>query len=165
MEWFIVHTKYNHENKVFKNLVNMGFKIFYPKLLKKKKIRSSIKEITVPLFPCYIFVLLDPKNDEWQKINYTQGVIRILSTDKKNPSSVSMIFMDNLLSVCDKNSVLTHKYFNFKIGQKVKFVDGPFLNKFARIIGLPSRERISILFESFSSKVRVLALKKTVIPV
>ena len=67
-----------------------------------------------------------------------------------------MIFMDNLLSVCDKNSVLTHKYFNFKIGQKVKFVDGPFLNKFARIIGLPRGREFQYYLNLFHQKLEFL---------
>ena len=47
-EWYVIFTKPRQEKKAETNLINQGFKIFFPKLrtLKKKKTSSTRKNRT-----------------------------------------------------------------------------------------------------------------------
>jgi len=46
--------------------VNQNFEVYYPK--------TQIKQKIVPLFPRYIFIHLDDKNQNWSPIRSTKGV-------------------------------------------------------------------------------------------
>jgi transcriptional antiterminator RfaH len=64
--WYLIQTKPRQEEVASQNLINQNFEIHYPK--------TQIKSKTVALFPRYIFILLDDKNQNWSPIRYTKGV-------------------------------------------------------------------------------------------
>jgi len=64
--WYLIQTKPGQEEVASQNLINQNFDVYYPKTQIKKKI--------IALFPRYIFIQLDDKNQNWSPIRYTKGV-------------------------------------------------------------------------------------------
>ena len=64
--WYLIQTKPKQEEVASSHLSNQGFEIYCPK--------TQIKNKIVALFPRYIFIQLDDKNQNWSPIRSTKGV-------------------------------------------------------------------------------------------
>lgn len=64
--WYLIQTKPKQEKLASQNLISQNFEIYYPK--------TQIKNKVVALFPRYIFIHLDGKNQNWSPIRSTKGV-------------------------------------------------------------------------------------------
>ncbi len=80
-KWYLVQIKRNAHNLAEINLVRQGFCCFQPLLKITVRKGLKFKDVSKPLFPGYLFVTFDPLKAEWQKINYTLGVARLLTRD------------------------------------------------------------------------------------
>ena len=98
MPWIVVQTKSKCEQKANLNLERQGFVTYFPKLLKKVKRKNLLTETSKPLFPGYIFVNLK-KNQNWVKINYTYGVVKVLQFNQKI-CLLPIEFIKNLKKKC-----------------------------------------------------------------
>ena len=115
MNWIVVNTKSNCESKATINIKKQGFSVFFPKIKKKKIVYNRFQNLTKPLFPGYIFVDIK-KNEDWLKINYTYGVLKILQFNEK-PYFIPLEILDNIKKKCDNNQLFSDHY--FKRGEKV----------------------------------------------
>jgi len=104
MNWIVVNTKSNCENKAALNLKKQGFCVFFPKIKKKYFVHNKFQNLRKPLFPGYIFVNLK-KNKDWLKINYTYGVLKILQFSE-TPYILPFEILDNI-----KKNVITIIFF------------------------------------------------------
>lgn len=64
--WYLIQTKPKQEEVASLNLINQDFEIYYPK--------TKIKDKVIALFPRYIFIQLNDKNQNWSPIRSTKGV-------------------------------------------------------------------------------------------
>lgn len=76
--WSVAHTYAAQERKAVTNLERQGFEAFCP-LFKRPSKTDLFKLTESPLFPCYVFVLIEPGR-QWHSINNTFGVIRLMSS-------------------------------------------------------------------------------------
>lgn len=150
-KWVVVQTKISKEEKACENLMRQDFEVFYPKIFKYKKSYRKLNQTIKPLFPCYIFVHLK-KNDSWSKINSTFGVNKLIKFGSSIPSLPGG-FIEVLKSKCDKNNVydLDRK---FKTGDRVKVLKNSFYNAEAIFHEFIDSNRVIILLNILSSKVR-----------
>ena len=117
MKWIIVQTKSNCENKACLNLKRQGYEVFFPKLKKRISRFNKFINIIKPLFPSYIFVLIN-SNQNWSKIKSTYGVLKILRLSDYLyflPSDV----VDCIKRRCDINGFVKD-YNKYVKGEKVK---------------------------------------------
>lgn len=70
--WYAVHTRYHHEKTAARILENKGYEIFLPVYAARRQWQDRIKEVSLPLFPCYIFVR--ECRERWLNILTTPGV-------------------------------------------------------------------------------------------
>jgi transcriptional antiterminator RfaH len=76
--WACAHTRSGEERRAVENLARQGYEAFCP--LQMRPSRSDVrKAVSLPLFPCYVFVLIAP-DQRWRSINSTYGVIRLLTS-------------------------------------------------------------------------------------
>jgi hypothetical protein len=61
--WFVAQTLCNRERLAF-----------LPRFHKKVRHPRSLREVIAPVFPGYIFVVLNPERDRWRSINGSFGV-------------------------------------------------------------------------------------------
>jgi transcription antitermination factor NusG len=92
-EWYALYTRHQHERIVAGSLSSRGFEIFLPLYEEIRNWSDRRKRISLPLFPCYVFVRtsLDRKLD----ILVTAGVHGIVSFDN-HPAPVPQSEMDDL---------------------------------------------------------------------
>jgi len=75
MNWYAIYTKPRHEQPVATRLQDIGIEVLNPQLKSKKYKYDGLKEVTEPLFPCYLFAHFT-KNAYSHFISYTRGVHR-----------------------------------------------------------------------------------------
>ena len=54
--WYAIYTRHHHEKTVSRLLSNKGFEIFLPSLTVTRCWKDRTKELSLPLFPCYVFL-------------------------------------------------------------------------------------------------------------
>jgi transcription antitermination factor NusG len=54
--WYALHTRYQHEKVVTQILTNKRFEVFLPLYSAVHQWRDRARELSLPLFPCYVFV-------------------------------------------------------------------------------------------------------------
>ncbi|HET8924034.1 MAG TPA: UpxY family transcription antiterminator [Candidatus Acidoferrum sp.] len=64
-EWYALYTKHQHEKTVVDLLARKGFEVLLPLYLVKHRWKDRVKVVSLPLFPCYVFLRtsLDRKLD------------------------------------------------------------------------------------------------------
>ena len=100
---------------------------------------QNSSKIKKPLFPSYLFIELDIFKDEWLKINNTYGVSEILKSSSYYPESIPSEFIQSLKKLTDNFGYIKFDYFKIKLGDRVKFVEGPFVNKICEVIKMSSK--------------------------
>ncbi len=56
LAWYAIHTNYQHEKAVARILVHKGFDIFLPLYETAHRWKDRTKQLSLPLFPCYVFI-------------------------------------------------------------------------------------------------------------
>jgi transcriptional antiterminator RfaH len=74
--WYAIYTKAAKEDCVVTNIMRSGLEAFNPKIKTNRKVWGMPKEVTVPLFPCYVFAKFG--SAAMYSIRYVRGVRRIV---------------------------------------------------------------------------------------
>lgn len=54
--WFAIYTKHQHEKLAARSLAYKGFEVFLPLYTAVRQWSDRTKELSLPLFPCYLFL-------------------------------------------------------------------------------------------------------------
>lgn len=73
--WFAVRTMARHEKKVASQFVSRGMKSFLPLARERRSWSDREKNISVPLFPGYVFVQIVNSSSERLKVLQSKGVV------------------------------------------------------------------------------------------
>ncbi|MGH9455496.1 MAG: transcription termination/antitermination NusG family protein, partial [Terriglobia bacterium] len=76
--WFALYTRHQHERVVSQSLGNKGFTTFLPMYAATHQWRDRTKLISLPLFPCYVFVRCTNGAD-WTRVLATPGIYSVVS--------------------------------------------------------------------------------------
>jgi transcriptional antiterminator RfaH len=118
--WAVVVTKPRSEKTAAENLARQNFVFYLPLLRQTRLVRGKKSTELVPLFPRYMFVLVE--NDRWFCLQGTRGVQHILTIDNR-PQRVPQKVIDQLQAneeeVLDVHSL-------WAPGEQVRVVDGAF---------------------------------------
>ena len=75
--WYVLYVKTRHEKKINELLQESGVESFLPVVTNLHQWSDRKKKIQKPLFPCYIFVNIQSKNDFFRALN-VRGVYKYL---------------------------------------------------------------------------------------
>jgi transcriptional antiterminator RfaH len=103
----------------------------------------SLREVIAPVFPGYIFVVLNPERDRWRSINGTFGVARLVSADQR-PLPVPMGVVEALLASVDELGLMRFDS-SLKPGQPMRLVAGPFAQVLGVLHRLDAKARVQVL--------------------
>jgi len=78
-QWFAMQTKYRFEKKVIAQLEQKGFDIYLPVRAERHTWSDRVTNVTIPLFPGYIFVHLDQSQEARQAVLKTSGLLGFVS--------------------------------------------------------------------------------------
>ena len=152
-EWFVLHFKPNSHNQAVKNLNRQGFETFLPLYSATSRIASRFISSAQPLFPGYMFVKFDKTKSDWHKINNTYGVSRII-TFNSILKPIPTTFVNNLMKRYDLlGNLLPVK--EYKKGDQVKVLNGPFANFIATVETYETDQRIWVLMDLMGRKAKI----------
>src|SRR6476646_1110121 len=150
--WYVARTLPQRELHAARQLNNQGFRTFVPRYWKNRRHARKVETISAPLFPRYIFVVVDRTRDRWRSINGTLGVDRLLMYGGE-PQPVPQGVVENLVAAADLDGNIRFD-FHLKEGQTVKVIAGPFADLVGQLERLDDNGRVRILLEILGGTVR-----------
>jgi len=154
--WYVVQTLPNGEAKAALNLRRQGFEVYCPRYVRQRRHARKVDAVVKPLFPRYLFVVIDRTAQRWRSIQSTFGVARLVCNGDE-PSRVPEGVIGAIRArENDKGLVALDPKPAFVPGDRVRVVAGAFADNLGLFGGLADRDRVSILLEMLGRKVRVL---------
>jgi transcriptional antiterminator RfaH len=154
--WFVVQTHPHAEAKAAAHLERQGYSVYLPRYLKRRRHARRIEIVPAPLFPSYLFVVIDMFSQRWRVIQSTVGVSRLVCSGEE-PAVLPAAIINALQSQHnDAGFVQLDLRPRFNPGDRVRIVDGAFAACLGLYEGMADRERIAILLDLLGRKVRVV---------
>ena len=151
-----MQTQPNAEHKAVAHLARQGFATYLPRYLKRRRHARRIDVVAAPLFPRYLFVEIDMAVQRWRSIYSTVGVsISFVTGNFPRQFPEQVVTMLKSRENTSGFIQLDHRP-KFKIGDKIRVLEGAFYDCLGIYDGMPDRERVGILLDLLGRKVRVL---------
>jgi transcription elongation factor/antiterminator RfaH len=151
--WFLAHTQPKSECKAELHLGAQGFRTYLPQIQKTIRHARQLKTVRAPLFPRYLFVILDLERDRWLSVRSTVGVSRLLATQDGRPVPVPIGIVESLIEQCNGN--VTRLDTGLVKGQPVRILSGPFADFVGTLERLDEAGRVQVLLEMMGTSVPV----------
>ena len=160
--WFLAHTQPKSECKAELHLGAQGFRTYLPQIQKTIRHARQLKTIRAPLFPRYLFVILDLERDRWLSVRSTVGVSRLFTTQEGRPVPVPVGIVEALIEQSDGN--LTRLDTRLLKGQQVRILFGPFADFVGTLERLDGAGRVQVLLEMMGTSVPVSLHRSALLP-
>ncbi len=153
-KWLLVYTKPGSELEAQKNLENQGFKTLLPMISRVSRKGSQTYRVN-PMFPRYIFILVDLKKENWSIINSTIGVTNLITFGNKL-SFVPEDAIQKIYSYLDENDIchLNDIKKEYKKGEKIEMKESVFKNLNVRFLSKTSKNRVTVLLSILNQHVK-----------
>ncbi len=152
--WFVAQTLCRREKLARLHLGAQGFRSFFPRFHKTVRHARSLREVIAPVFPGYIFVVLNPERDRWRSINGTFGVARLVSAHQR-PTPVPTAVVEALLASVDELGLVRFDA-SLKPGQPVRLVAGPLAQVLGILQRLDGKGRVQVLLNIMGGQAAVM---------
>ena len=160
--WYVVYAQPYWESTARLRLRAQNFRTFLP--LHWKTVHHARKRQTVlaPLFPRYLFVVLDLKRDRWRAVNSTRGVVSLIMQEGL-PAPVRSGLVETLIaSSTSEGEVLFCS--ELAPGSRVRLVTGPFAGQLGILRDLTSSGRVRVLIEMMGAHIPTELHGRGVVP-
>jgi|SRR5665213_833994 len=119
--WYAISTRYQHEKFVALALSNKNYEVYLPLYRSVRQWQDRVKQLTLPLFPGYIFIC--EGMDRQLQILTTPGVICIVGWGGR-PAIVPQAQLDKVRQIIESRlSIESHPYLT--CGDRVGVKTGP----------------------------------------
>ncbi len=145
--WYCARTKPKQEHIAAANLRSQyGLEVFHPRLRSEQvTCRGVVKNITEPLFPCYLFVRCDLE-EKMQQIRHTWGVSSLVHFGSRIPVVPDAVICE--LQECFGESETIPLQDHPIAGDNVTVGSGVFFGMRAMVLrSWPSKRRVQILLD------------------
>ena len=162
-KWYVVQAMSGHEKKVKKALeegkpaagmTEIIEEIVVPTENVAEVKRGEQKISEKRMWPGYVLVKMTVTDEAWQYIKNTNGVIGFLGGGKPTPLTDAEV-NEILQEIENKKEGVVQKH-NINIGDRVKIVDGVFVNFIGNVIEVfHDKGRLSVMVSIFGRDTRV----------
>jgi transcription antitermination factor NusG len=149
--WFVARVHPNRENSAQFNLDRLGFRSFTPRVRRTVRHARRVQDALRPLFPGYVFVIIDLSKHRWRSVNGTFGVASLIM-GAEQPRPVPPGVVEALVASCESGATIRLDD-NLEVGQKVRILSGPFAETLCRLAHLDDRGRVRVLLEIMGMEV------------
>jgi transcription antitermination factor NusG len=149
--WFAARTLPYRENSAQFNLQRLGFGTFFPRVRRTIRHARKLRNVLAPLFPGYVFVILDLSRDRWRSVNGAIGVASLIM-GAEQPIPVPRGVVEALIAARDGCGPVCLDQ-HLEIGQQVRILSGPFAQALCRLEQLDDRGRVCVLLEIMGGQV------------
>jgi len=174
--WYLLYCKPRGEARAQQNLALQQIDTYLPNIAEKvvKAGRTSIR--TSPLFPCYLFAYFDPQVTSVSRIHSTRGVSRIVGCkelmtpiDDDIISAIQLRERELVAELSESSDIELNQLKpevapEFSEGDKVTFIEGPFVDLDGIFAEKSGDKRCHILFEIMGQQKRVTVPKSSIKP-
>ena|SRR2546422_9134913 len=160
--WFLAYTLPKSECKAILHLSAQGFRTYLPQIQKTIRHARQLRTVQAPLFPRYLFVILDLGRDRWLSVRSTVGVSRLFSSEDGRPVPVPVGIVESLLERSEGD--LTRLDSGLVKGQHVRILCGPFADFVGTLERLDAAGRVQVLLEMMGTAVPVTLHRSALAP-
>ena len=160
--WYVVYAQPNRENIAEVQLNWQGFRAFVPRLEKTLRHARTLRVMKSPVFPRYLFVILDLERDRWRSINGTSGVTSLVMAEGR-PLPLPMGLVEYFIRSSDDDGLLRAEN-DLRPGQPIRLRAGPFADAFGVLSRLNGSARVDVLIKFMNGDVRLNVLREWVEP-
>jgi transcriptional antiterminator NusG len=158
-KWYILHVRTGQEEKIRKlleNRINGDKKRITQIIIPKEEVaeveKGEKKLKSRRFWPGYMLIEIDDEADNeivWHKIRTTPGILKFLGAGEK-PVSLKEEEINKLLKEIEDRRSKPSPKVEFKVGDRIEIIDGPFVN-FTGVIEevYPDRERVKVSVSIF----------------
>jgi transcriptional antiterminator NusG len=142
------------ENRESKGMTELVDSVLVPieNVAEVKRGQQRISE--KKLWPGYILVRLNLTDDSWMYVRNTNGVLGFLGGEKPSPLAQSEV--DEIMRDLEEKKKGVVQKHNITIGDKVKIIDGVFINFIGTVQEVfHDKGRLSVLVSIFGRETRV----------
>ena len=145
------------------NLHRQGYRSFAPGLRRTIRHARTMRNVIAPLFPGYIFVILDLSADRWRCVNSTIGVASLIM-GVEQPTPVPPGIVEALVAATESSGTVRLDR-DLEIGQKLRILSGPFAETLCRLAHLDDKGRVRVLLEFMGAEVSARLDRSCVAPI
>jgi transcription elongation factor/antiterminator RfaH len=160
--WYLVHTLPHGERRAQLHLGAQGFVTHFPTIEKTIRHARQLRTVRAPLFPRYIFLILDLGRDRWRSVWGTAGVSSLYSCDDR-PVPVPEGIVETLVTNSDEANLALFTS-GMATGQSVRILSGPFANVVGRLERLDAAGRVRVLLDMMGTTVPVAVRRGAICP-
>ena len=161
--WYVVRTQPHRETQAARQLENQDFRVFLPRFFKSRRHARKFETVLAPLFPRYMFIVLDLSRDRWRSVNGTLGVDRLLMRGGE-PEPVPRGLVEQLSEGAEAERRRDAARFRPKDGHSIRVTAGPFAELLGTLERLDDHERVRVLLDILGGKIPVLLSGAVVMP-
>jgi transcription elongation factor/antiterminator RfaH len=151
--WFLVNAQPKSERKAELHLGAQGFRTYLPQIQKTIRHARQLKSVRAPLFPRYLFIILDLGRDRWLSVRSTVGVSRLFTAQDGRPVPVPVGIVESLIEQSDGTG--TRMDAGLVKGQQVRILSGPFADLIGTLERLDGAGRVQVLLKMMGTSVPV----------
>ena len=141
--WFVAHSLPRRETLARDQLRAQGFRALLPLCERTVRHARKLRRVMAPLFPRYLFVILDLDRDRWRSVNGTLGIAGLIMAHAR-PLAAPEGVVETLAASSDPKGAVRFRY-DLKRGQTVRLVAGPFAQALGVLDRLDDRGRVELL--------------------
>ena len=153
--WYVAMTLPRKERVAAANMYNQNIRSFLPLQSVTRRHAHRFRTELVPVFPRYIFVILNVDTQRWRSINGTIGIARLL-TDGERPLAVGLGIVETLILSSDQRGGLIFQP-DLVVGERVRLVAGPFAEAFGVLERLDGAGRVQLMLDLIGGALRISA--------
>jgi transcription antitermination factor NusG len=161
--WYVATTLPRKEGLAADNLRNQNYRGFLPLQVVTRRHARKFRTELAPVFPGYMFVILDIDRHRWRSVNGTFGVQRLIM-DGDRPLAVVPGVVETLVVSSDQRGVLLYKSDELMVGDRIQLLAGPFSGALGILQRLDGNGRVQLLLDLLRGPVRATAARDRVAP-
>ena len=152
MKWYLIQTKPTGHLIAPEHLKRQNFEVFLPLIKKTSRKGGKFVNVTIPLFPNYLFIGTKSDQVSWKSVNATRGISKAVTFDGIYRTVDDQI-IQNLKCRCDSKSVIS-RHSEIASGDYVKIENGPLSDFICKVETIEASRRVWVLFEFMKQKTK-----------
>jgi transcriptional antiterminator RfaH len=152
--WYVVQTQPHAEARAQEHLRRQGFTTYLPKLRKSRRHARKTEQVSRPLFPRYMLVLIDHTHQGWHAIRSTFGVSNLVGGEN-GPVALRDDVIEALRQREGEDGHVHLDAPKFLRGAAVRVLDGVFASCMGMFESMNDKDRVTVLLDLLGRRVRV----------
>lgn len=152
--WHLIYTKPKQEKLAETHLSRQGYHVYLPLFHSLQRRQGRYQTLVEPLFPRYLFILLNTSTDNWAPIRSTRGVtslVRFGGLPAKVPAQLIKLLMKNE----NKNGAEQLNVPQFEPGENIQILDGVMAGYQGIVKAKNSTKRVTVLLDVVGKAMKV----------